>query len=268
MNKVMALAIISYKEGIRNRSVLGIVFLSLIILGLNIAVAGFFLRDVGKVTVDMNLSALSFSGLLLVVFVSLNLVAKDIDKKTIHLVLSKPISRTGYIFGKYLGVLLFVLVSLLTLVGFSSATVWLLRSLYPAYFGHFSWLIFFVAIGFIYVKLAVLSAIMIFFSSLTTSSFITLIFTICSYLIGEVIEDVVFYLKSGFQEDISASLQSFIEVVSYVFPNFSVFDLKLEAAHGLAVAPSRIVYSLGYAALYSFILLLLASLIFNRREFT
>ncbi|WP_432821431.1 ABC transporter permease [Trichloromonas sp.] len=267
MSRCMALAWITYKEGIRNRSVLGIVVFSLFILGLNVAVAGFFMRDIGKVTVDMNLSALSFSGLLLVLFVGLNLMTKDIEKKTIHLVLSKPVSRVEYILGKYLGILLFVFMSQLILVGLCSATVFLLRVLYPAYFGAFSWLTFFLACLFVYLKLAVMSAIVVFFSTVSTSSFVTLIFSICTYVVGQSIEEVVFYLKSGFAEDLSVQLKWFIDMVVYLVPNFSVFDFQLEAAHGLAIESERLLGSMGYGFAYVTLILLFASLIFQRREF-
>lgn len=268
MNRILALTQITYKEGIRSRSVFGILFFSLFIFGLNLAVAGFFMREIGKVTVDMNLSALSFAGLLLVLFVGLSLVGKDIERKTIHLVLSKPMSRVEYLWGKYLGIVLFVLISQSVLFCFSGMTVLLLRSLYPDYFIPFSWLIFFEAAFFVFIKLAVLSALVIFFSTITTSSFITLIFSICSYIVGETIEDVVFYLKSGLSEEaFSPSLVRIIDVVSFAFPNFSVFDFKVEAAHALTITPERISFSLAYAAVYIILVLLLGSLIFRRREF-
>ena len=268
MNRVWALAVITYKEGIRNRSIFGILAFALFVLGLNVAVAGFFMRDIGKVTVDMNLSALTFSGLLLVFFVALHLIGKDIDKKTIQLVFSKPLSRGEYIVGKYLGILFFVVVSLLVLAVFSTGTVYLVRSLYPNYFGGFSWPIFFTAGFFILVQLAVLSAILILFSTVTTSSFATLIFSVCAYLVGVTIEDVVFYVKSGFRtEQISKVVRETLDIVSHVLPNFSMWDFKLEAAHGLAVESGRMGLALGYAAVYIVILLALACLFFQRREF-
>lgn len=268
MTRIYSLAVITFKEGIRNRSVLGIVFFSLFMLGLNVAVAGFFMRDLGKVTVDMNLSALSFSGLLLVLFVGLNLMAKDIERKTIQLVLSKPISRLEYIWGKYLGIMLFVLTSLLVLLLLSCATILLLSGLYADYFGMFSWVNYFIACFFIYVKLGVLSAIVVFFSSIATSSFVTLIFSITSYVVGVTIEEVVFYLRSGLAgQDISMPLQRIIEAVAFVVPNFSSFDFSMEAAHGLAIAPDRLGIALGYAISYVVILLLLAFFVFRRREF-
>ncbi len=270
MSRVLALARITCLEGIRNRSVFGILLFSLFILGLNVAVAGFFMRDIGKVTVDMNLAALSFSGLLLVFFVALGLMAKDIDRRTIQIVLSKPISRTEYVFGKYLGLLAFIAVSLLVLLTLSSATILLIRGLYPAYFGDFSWSVFYLAAFFVLVRLAVVSAIVVFFCTLTTNSFIALIFSICAYIVGQSIEEVIFYLRSASaaqEPAISASLQRFIEVVSYIAPNLSVFNFQLEAAHGLAVSGGRIAFALGYGATYIVVVLLLASWIFRRREF-
>lgn len=270
MRKVFALALITFREGIRNRSVFGILLFSLFILGLNIAVAGFFMRDIGKVTVDMNLSALSVAGLLLVFFVGVNLMAKDIDRKTIHLVLSKPISRVEYIWGKYLGILLFILASMAVLFVLSCFTVLMLRGLYTDYFGSFSWAVFFIAAFFVFIKIAVLAAIVVFFSSITTNSFITLVFAICAFIVGVTIEEVVFYLRSAFAVQelaISESLRRFIEAVSYLVPNLSAFDFKTEAAHGLSLGWERLGLSLGYAMIYIVILLLLASFIFRRREF-
>jgi ABC-type transport system involved in multi-copper enzyme maturation permease subunit len=270
MKAVWSLALITFKEGIRNRALYGIALLALFLFGLNITVAGFFMRDIGKVTVDMNLTALTVAGLLLVFFVGVNLMAKDIDRKTIHLVLSKPISRSQYIWGKYLGIIFFVTVSLLLLLIFSALTVVLLKSLYANYFSGFSWSIFFIAGFFVLLKFWVLTAVVVFFSAITSSSLITLIFSLASYVAGVTIEEVVFYIQSEFaaqERMISESLKNFIEVVSYILPNFAVFDFTVEAAHGLAISSSRLLLSGGYGLVYTVILLLLASFIFQRREF-
>ena len=270
MSKILALALITFREGIRNRSVFGILLFSLLLFGLNIAVAGFFMRDIGKVTVDMNLSALSIAGLLLVFFVGVNLMAKDIDRKTVHLVLSKPIARGEYICGKYAGILLFIFVSMAILLLFSCFTVVLLKGVYADYFGQFSWIPFLIAAVFVFVKVAVIAAVVIFFSAITSNSFITLIFSICTFIVGVTIEEVVFYLRSPFASQelaISESLRSFIETVSYLVPNLAAFDFKAEAAHGLPLGWERLGFSLGYAVVYIGVLILLATLIFRRREF-
>lgn len=270
MKKILALAQISFYEGIRNRSVYGIVLFSLFIFGLNLSVAGFFMRDIGKVTIDMNLSALSIAGLMLVFFVVVNLMAKDIDRKTIHLVLSKPISRVQYIWGKYFGVLAFIAASLTVLLAMSCLTVWLVNSLYSVYFGHFSWLVFFVAAFFIFVKIAVLAAVIVFFSTVTSNAFITLVFSVSTFVVGSMVEEVLFYLQSAFATQeiaISESLRRIIEIVSYIVPNLAAFDFKTAAAHGLLPDSQQLAFSFGYGAVYIVVLLLLSSAIFCRREF-
>jgi ABC-type transport system involved in multi-copper enzyme maturation permease subunit len=115
-----------------------------------------------------------------------------------------------------------------------------------------------------------LTAIVVFFSSITTSSLITLIFSFGSYIAGVTIEEVVFYLKTELaaqEKIISESLRTLIDVISYLLPNFSVFDFTLEAAHGLAITPDRLVLSLVYAVVYIVIMLSAAAYIFSRREF-
>ncbi len=270
MKSILSLSKITFKEGIRNRSLLGIGLLSIFLFGLNISVAGFFMRDIGKVSVDMNLSALSFSGLLLLFFVGVNLISKDIDRKTIHVVLSKPISRPGYIIGKYLGILLFVYVALSLLFLLSCLTILLLKSMYLEFFQGFLWLNFFIAYVYILVKCAVLLSLIMLFCSVTTSSLTSLILSVLIYVIGSTIEEVIFYLKTEIaaqEQLISSSLHNAIVVISYVVPNFSVFDYFLEASHGLQISLDRLLISLGYGALYIVIMLALSSLIFMRREF-
>ncbi|AJF07917.1 hypothetical protein GSUB_05035 [Geoalkalibacter subterraneus] len=269
MRRVFALAVVTCREGLRDRSLYGILLFLLFTLGLNIAVAGFFMRDLGKVTVDMNLAALSFAGLLIVFFIGINLMAKDIDKKTIHLVLSRPFSRGEYIWGKFVGLVLLVLAALGILLVFSICTVAVVRGLYPDYFGGFTWAIFFWAVFFIAMQLVLLCAIVVFFSAITSSSFVTLIFSMASYLVGISLEEVLFYLKSQSAQEleISENLLRLLEVVSWLVPNFAAFDFKLEAAHGLGLEWARLGVSCAYGLTYVVVLLTLAAMLFNRREF-
>lgn len=270
MRNVVALAKITFLEGIRNRSLYGIALFALFILGLNITVSGFFMRDIGKVTVDMSLSALNFAGILLILFVGSNLITKDIDKKTIQIVLSKPISRFEYVSGKYFGIIFFSFVSLLVLFAISCVTISFLKNIHQGYFLNFNWTNYFVASFFIMMKVSLLAAIVVFFSSIATSSFVALICSVSVYIVGATIEDVVFYLKSeiAIQEQVvSAGLEQFIGVISYLCPNFSVFDLGMEAAHGLELHPEHLALASAYAIVYVAVLLCASAAIFARREF-
>lgn len=268
MNRILALGVVTFKEGIRSRSLLGVLVLFLFVSGLNLAVAGFFMRDVGKVTVDMNLSAMNFAGLLLVLFLGLNLTAKDIEKKTIQLILTRPISRVEYAWGKYLGIELFLASSLLFLLLLSSCNIALVKHYYAAGFEGFVWGSFLWAWVFGFLKLSVLNALVLLFGSLATSSFMTLVFSIGTYVVGTTIEEVLLYLRTALATDVASPVSHrFFEIVGYVVPNLSVFDLQLAAAHGLPVPAGQITLAFCYASAYIAVAVTLAALALLRREF-
>ena len=138
MTTLWPIAFITFKEGIRNRAIYGISIFALLLLGANLLISNMIMQDVGKVAVDMALSTVSFAGLLLVLFVGINLMAKDLDKKTIYMVLSRPISRPQYIVGKFFGMVILLLVTLIFLSIFAVISIQLVRMSAPEYFLRFS----------------------------------------------------------------------------------------------------------------------------------
>lgn len=270
MNRIRALAILTFKEGIRDRALFGITIIALMMLLATILITNLFGHELGKVMVDLNLSTIVFAGLLLTFFVNINLMAKDIDKRTIYCVLSKPISRNEYILGKFAGLILLVFVSLSFLALFSAGVIYAIKASHPAYFFRdFSWQCYLQAFSYELMMFFILNAVIIFFSSITTSSFLTLLFSIATYITGQTIEEVVqFFKKEALSSGLSSPFnQNFVEVLQYIFPNFSAFDIKTLASHGKLIATSHTLAVFGYSLIYTILLLFLAALIFNRREF-
>ena len=189
--KILSLVVLTFKEGVRDRALVGIGLFSLCMMGISFSVVGFFMREIHKVAVDINLSAIAFSGLLLTFFVSIHLMAKDIDRHTIYCVLSKPFSRSQYVWGKYLGIMLLIFAAFCILTLGSTATLFFIKIQYADYFKDFLWLEFYKAVYAQFLMLCILNAFIVFFSTITTSSFITLLFSICVYIAGQTIEEVV-----------------------------------------------------------------------------
>lgn len=269
MNKKMAaLIILTFKEGVRDRALIGIGLFALMMMGGAFLVVGLFMRELHKVSVDINLSAITFAGLLLTFFVSINLLAKDMDKHTIYCVLSKPFSRSQYIWGKFLGIMLLITVAFCILTVCSSVTIFLIKSQYEVYFKGFSWFSFYKAIYAELLMFFLLNAVVVFFSTITTSSFITLLFSISTYIAGQTIEEVVLFLKTRGAADmvLTEGVNKIIDVVQYVLPNLSVFDLKVQSAHAVTVSNGYMAAITSYSFIYTVVLLLAASIIFNRRE--
>ncbi|MCD4718362.1 MAG: ABC transporter permease [Desulfobacula sp.] len=269
MKRVLALAILTFKEGIRDKALYGISILAVMMLLATILLTNLFGHELGKVMVDLCLSTIAFAGLLLTFFVNINLMAKDIDKLTIYSVLSKPISRTEYVVGKYFGLVLLVIVALSLLALFSTGIILIIKGIDPGHsFKDFSWVCYFQAFSYEIMMFVLLNAIVIFFSTITTSSFLTLIFSLSVYVTGQSIEEVVvFFKKEALIYEISSPINEFlVNYLQYVFPNLSAFDIKTFASHGKLISWEHSIALLGYSLSYSIVLLFFAALIFSRRE--
>ena len=269
MNALWPLAYITFKEGVRNRAFYGISIIALLMLAANFLISGVIMQDVGKVAVDIALSAVSFSGLLVVFFVGINLLAKDLDRKTIYMVLSKPISRSQYIWGKFFGIVLLMLATMVFLGSFALLSIFLVKLGYPQFFPRFAWTPIFLAMFFSMLSLILLVALSVFFSSFSSTSFITLVLTIIAYLIGQSVADVKALIEMSVAkgEAVSALTLKVVQFAYYAFPNLSLFDLKIQAAHNLPVAPEYLLWAFIYFFVYTGLIVSLAALIFKRREF-
>ncbi len=189
MTVLWPVAAITFKEGIRNRAFYGISIFAVLLLGVNFFISSMIPRDIGKVAVDIALSTVSFTGLLLVLFVGINLIAKDLDKRTIYMVLSRPISRSQYIVGKFIGMALLILAAVLFLSLLPSLCFFAqehIPRLFPSIlilldaFGagsHFPG-----ASASCFPQLSVLA--------FASTSFITLVLTVISYIIGHSLTEV------------------------------------------------------------------------------
>lgn len=269
MTVLWSLALITFKEGIRDRIFFSISLFALVFIGANFVVTGMIPQEAGKVAVDMSLSAISFTGLLLVLFIGINLIAKDLDKRTINVLLSRPISRSHYIVGKFLGMAMIIVATLLIASAFSMFSLFVLKLMYPNYFLRFSWSLVLLAIAFTVLMLNMLSALSFLFASLTSSSFTTLILTMIAYMIGQSLVDMKAIVESpqstGVQ--VSSITVTIVQAAYYVFPNLSLFDIKTQAAHGLSVSIPYIFWTVSYGLIYTCLAVTLAAIIFRKKEF-
>ena len=266
--RAWAVALITFKEGIKNRVIFGIFIIALLLFTATTLITTLFMRDIVKVAVDLSLSTVSFAGLLTLFFVGVNLFSKDIDKRTIYMVISRPISRSQYLVGKFLGLLLLALTVGFLLGALSVLPVIMSKRFYYYTEARFAWDVFFIAVVYIFIKLAIVSSIITFFASLTSNSFMTLVLAMVTYLIGESTEGVRSLLTSGIEaQTVSPLLSTLVNIAYYVFPNMSAFDLKTQAAHGLSISFAYMSWTALYALVYITAVVAAGTLFFRRREF-
>lgn len=265
MKNIAIIAGITFKEGLRNRVMLGILFFAIAMCGLNFFITTSFTRELGKVAVDVGLSTVSISGLAIIFFLGMPLMSKDLDKLTVYMVLARPIPRSAYILGKFSGLGLLVLMSVLSLSLLSGITVKIIMILNPHYVpALFSWTFFTYAVFLSLMALLIVTAFSVLFTCISNSPFIAFVLTAGTYLIGHNVELVKTLVR---QSNPEAGLMIWvIEMASWIFPNLSAFDKKTAAAYGLSIPLGDVFASGAYGIIYVSCLLFVSVIVFNRKE--
>lgn len=268
MNALWAVTLISFKEGLRHRILYGAVVFALFLTAFALLISGLFMRDISKVILDICLSSVDICGLLIPFFLAINLLSGDIEKRTIYSLLARPISRTHYILGKFFGLSLLtaLLMGILTIATLVAITV--AAYIYPAhFFSTVSTSTIIVCSLFSLLGIIVLNSTVMLWCSLTTSSFLAFMLTVATYLIGLSIEDLVRFMSVPIEGvDISPFVQKTIMIVSYIFPNLARFDLKALAVYGVSTTFNELATLIMYAGAYSTSALILAIIVFGRRD--
>lgn len=265
---IWPIALLTFKEGLQHRILYGVLVFASLVMLFTILASGLFMRDVQKIILDLSLSAISLAGLLIPFFLTISLLSRDIEQRTAFTILAKPISRSHYILGKYLGISLLTCLVVAVLSCFTLLTIQTCRFIYPAHiFSDLSYSAILVACYMILAGILVLNSCVFLWCSITTSSFLATLLAIATYLIGQTSEDLVRFMSlenSGVT--VSPLTQKTVQAALYIFPNLAAFDFKHQAAYGLVISSQDIAFVLIYALAYISAMLLLSMLIFSRRD--
>lgn len=269
MTAILGIASITWKEGVRTRSIYGIFLLALVLFLFTHTFSYMFMRDVVKVAVDVSLAGAAFGGLLLTLFLGTNLIAKDLDKRTIHVVLAKAVSRPQYLLGKFLGLSALIVAAMAVLGGMALGSLVLADVVTPDIYGVVHWLQVLVALTASTFMLVVLASIACLFAAVTSNSFVTLGLTVLVYIIGQSIGEMRMFLQSGAEGAVvSRTIIWIVEAAYHVFPNLALFDLKSHAAHGMRLDPGHLGWMAMYGAVYAVLMIGAAAWLFKKKEFT
>lgn len=268
MSHIWSVSTITIKEAIRHRIFLGISFASLLLIIVSVVISGLFMRDVLKILLDICLSAVNIGGLLIPFFVAINLLSSDIESHSIYTILSRQISRGQYLLGRYLGFAILTGLIMTSLTIASLAAVYISTQIFPAnYFLQLNWSVIILSPMVSYFGIIMLTACVMFWSSVTTSSFLTTLLALSTYFVGQTVEDLTRFMNSrGEDIYIPPLVEVIVKTLLYLFPNLSAFDLKQQAANGLAIPLSEVIMPILYSACYSAAVLLLAIYFFIRKE--
>jgi len=115
-------------------------------------------------------------------------------------------------------------------------------------------------------KYILLIAVALLFSTVSTSFFLPVFGTIATFLAGGVTQQVYEYIQSPASINLSPAVKQIATGVYYILPNFSAFDLKVNAIYGLPISAEGLLLTMSYFVVYVGILLSISAAIFMRRE--
>jgi ABC-type transport system involved in multi-copper enzyme maturation permease subunit len=210
---------------------------------------------------------MSLFGVFIAVFIGIGLVSKEVEKKSIYALLAKPVRRQELIVGKYLGLVLTLLVNLA-----------IMTVAYYAVLGGMAWVdgswfrphwdapaldpALLAAIGMIFLQLAIVTAIALLFSTFS-SPMLAAFFTFALYVVGHFNADL-----RNFEAIVdSKPLAYFARALYYALPNLAPLDIKNHVVHAVPVPAAYLLMNAAYAFVYIALLVSAAMFIFMRRDF-
>lgn len=255
LKRVASISKNTFREAVRDRILYNLVFFVLLLTAAAIFLGELTAGQEARTIVNLGLSAMLLFGTFISIFVGIGLVSKEIERRTVYAIFSKPVTRTEFVIGKYLGLCLTLLVNTAIMgAGISLALLYVGGgSLAATIWG---------AVGMIFLELTILTAVAILFSSFSTPALSALL-TFLVFIIGHFsasLRDLAGALGS-------AAAQYLFDGIYYVLPNLSLFSFSTSAAHGHVPTAAIFGGAAAYAFIFDAMLLVITALIFSRRNF-
>ncbi len=252
--KLKAIAINTFKEAVRNKVFYLLIFFGIFFSFSSRIISLLTIGDTSKVIKDIGLGSINFFSVLIAVFTGINLVFKEIDKKTVYNILSKPVRRRDFILGKFLGLAFTLFVALILMAVVFLFFLYIFSgNVDPGLMLYFL---------FLYCELLILISVSILFSSFSTP-ILSSVFTILIYFIGHFV-----WTFNEFKHKITGTLEKAVAYFFYyIFPNLEKFNIKNSVVMGETIEPVIFFSTILYGLFFVIAILSLSIYIFNKREF-
>ncbi|HET7746755.1 MAG TPA: ABC transporter permease [Vicinamibacteria bacterium] len=249
----MAVAATTFREAVRERVLYNLVFFAILMTLSGLMMRELSIRQDEKIVKDIGLAAMELVGTVIAVFVGMGLVSKEIERRSLHPVLAKPVSRDEFLLGKFGGLAFTLLVN--TAVMTAGLYLTLLAT------GRRAEMRLLVAVGTIYVGLLLVVALSLLFSAVTSTT-VAALCTVALVVAGR-FADVI----RGMREVAPAAPEWLVRVLYYALPNFRTLDYKNPVVYGDPIDPATLGLSVLYGAAYIVVALGIAMAAFRSRDF-
>ena len=243
----------TFREAIRNKILYILLLVALAMITSSIVFSKMSLDQSVRVVIDFGMATISLFGVVIAIFIGVNLLYHELDRKTLYTVLVRPIARAQFVIGKYLGMLL-TLTLMTVIMALVLLVLLLLNEGTPR-------VPLFQAIFLAFVELTVVVAVAVFFSAFSTP-FLSGAFTFGVFLVGRLKSTLIDLLP---QLDLGV-LSKLLKGVSYAAPNLYRFNVVDRVIYDSPCSAEYMIYTTAYGLTFVVVVLGLACLIFGRRD--
>lgn len=267
MSAIRLVAFAVFRESVRDRVPMTIAGFGVLLVCASYLISQMTAGQDLKIIKDLGLAALNVLGLLIAVFIGVGLVAKEVERRSIYSLLSKPLTREQFLLGKYFGLVMTLAVNLGAMV-LAFYAVLFYQHLVAAETQRAAWATpaldprLLIAVVLMFGELVLVTALTLFFSTFT-SPLLTLLLTLGLWIAGHFNADL-----RQFEQVVDSPIAKYVALGAYyLLPNLAPFNVRAEVVHGVAVSASHVGLTLAYAAVYTTALLLAAMAVFRTRDF-
>lgn len=255
MRKIVALALNTAREAVRNRILYSILFFAVLMVAVAAVFGAASIGDQTKYMKDFSLMSVSLFGVIIAIVLGVNLLHQELGRKTILNILSKPVARWQFIVGKFFGLLATLSLIVLVMSG-GVVTCFVLLT------GHLDGGLVIASVA-ILLEIMVVIAVALFFSSLVVTPALAGMFTAATFIAGRSASYLLYFL----QGDHPPAVQTLAQALYWILPRLDRFTIADQVVYGVLPDPSYLATLIAYTAAYTGVMLLLSIGLFSRREF-
>jgi len=252
-DKIRIIAFYTFKEIFKSKILLNVFFAGLGLMLLTYVATEFTYGVPERVALDIGLGMLSISSLAISLFLGVGLLSKEIDSRTVYMVIARPVHRSSFIVGKLIG-----------LMGIQAINVFLLSLMtlgMTKFLGGEISLLIIWSIGFVFLESLMLLLVVV-LMSLLANNILTALISIVILLLGHAVKETQ---NISFVE-MNPGLKSVLEFYHFILPGFYKLNLKDFILYNSFLPTEYLLSSLLYGITYSGFLLCFIIFIFNRKN--
>jgi len=260
MNRIFAIARNTFREAVRNKILYSLLFFAVLIILSALAIGNLTLHEEVRTIRDIGLFGIDHFGVIIAIFVGVNLLYKELDLKTVYTILPKPLWRWEFVLGKWLGMLLTLAVQMAVMGAVLAVVLAVEGARFDVPTAKAVWLLF--------VNVMLVTSIAVFFSAFS-SPFLSGFFALGCFVVGRSVPDI-----RALGEKMGSSARAVLNLLCDVIPNLHLFypsgaiiGAEEVSVHRQFVNPDYILLATVYGVAYSLAVLVLAMLIFRKRDF-